>query len=128
MTWQANLTITNRTLYNITVTRNNTGDLTTIAPGADWSWSTSEVNNTLALKFWTTPNVWYMQGSVAFGPEAGVYMDRGWQAAGDQSISLTGTVNDGIKFLQKQNGGATVVPWNGFEQGGTIVMRFDPQT
>jgi len=23
-----------------------------------------------------------------------------------------------------QNGGATVLPWNGFEQGGTIDMKF----
>jgi hypothetical protein len=53
-------------------------------------------------------------------------MDRGWQADGDQSISLTGTVN-GVKFVQRQNGGATVVPWNGFEQGGTITMQFDPR-
>jgi hypothetical protein len=126
MTWQADLSVTNHTSYNITVTRNNTGDLTVIAPNTTWSWSTSEVNNTLALKFWQQPNEWYMQGSVAFGPEAGVYMDRGWQATDDQSIQLTGTVN-GVKFVQKQNGGATVVPWNGFEGGGTISMTFDPQ-
>jgi hypothetical protein len=67
-----------------------------------------------------------MQGSVAYGPEAGVYMDRGWQAAGDQSIRLTGLVN-GVKFIQTQNGGATVVPWNGFESGGDISMTFDPE-
>lgn len=126
MTWTADLTITNHTAYNITVTRNNEGDLTTIAPNTTWTWSTSEVNNTLALKFWHTANEWYMQGSVAFGPEAGVYMDRGWQAADDQSISLTGSVN-GTEYHQAMNGGATVVPWNGFESGGDIRMRFDPQ-
>jgi hypothetical protein len=126
MTWTAQLDITNHTSYNITVTRNNTGDLTTIAANSTWTWSTAEVNNTLALKFWQTPNVWYMQGSVAFGPEAGVYMDRGWQAADDQTIALTGTVNT-TDYHQTSNGGATVVPWNGFEGGGTITMQFDPQ-
>ena len=126
MSWSAELTITNNTPYNITVNHNTTGDLTTIAKDATWSWTTSNPNNTMALRFWTVPDQWYMQGSVAYGPMAGVYMDRGWQAAGDQSICLTGQVN-GVKFIQTQNGGATVVPWNGFESGGDISMTFDPE-
>jgi len=123
MTWSATLNISNKTEYNITVTHNATGDLTTIAPGQSWTTTTSEVNNTNALKFWKQPAVYYMQGSVSFGPEAGVYMDRGWQAPNDQSIALTADVN-GQSYTQNQNGGATVVPWNGFEQGGTINMTF----
>ena len=123
MSWSATLNIVNHTAYNITVTHNATGDLATIAPGAAWSTTTSQVNNTNALKFWQQPAVYYMQGSVSFGPEAGVYMDRGWQAPTDQSITLSANVN-GVEYTQTQNGGATVVPWNGFEQGGTINMTF----
>ena len=123
MSWSATLNITNNTSYNITVTHNATGDLTTIAPGGSWSTTTSEVNNTNALKFWQQPQVYYMQGSVSFGPEAGVYMDRGWQAPNDQSIKLTADAN-GVTYIQTQNGGATVLPWNGFEQGGVIDMIF----
>jgi hypothetical protein len=123
MSWSATLNITNNTSYNITVTHNATGDLTTIAPGDKWSVTTSEVNNTNALKFWQQPQVYYMQGSVSFGPEAGVYMDRGWQAPGDQSIKLVAAAN-GVTYIQTQNGGATVLPWNGFEQGGIIDMTF----
>ena len=124
MTWSATLNINNNTNYNLTVTHNATGDLATIAPGHSWSTTTSEINNTNALKFWQQPAVYYMQGSVSFGPEAGVYMDRGWQAPNDQSIKLTADVN-GQQYTQQQNGGATVVPWNGFEQGGTIDMLFE---
>jgi hypothetical protein len=123
MAWTATLNITNLTDYNLTVNHNTVGDLTTIAPGADWSWTTSDPNNTNALRFWTVPGQWYMQGSVAYGPMAGVYMDRGWMAPGDQTIELTADVN-GTPFDQTQNGGATVVPWNGFESGGTINMKF----
>jgi hypothetical protein len=123
MSWSATLNITNNTSYNITVTHNATGDLTTIASGGSWSTTTSEVNNTNALKFWQQPQVYYMQGSVSFGPEAGVYMDRGWQAPNDQSIKLTADAN-GVTYIQTQNGGATVLPWNGFEQGGVIDMTF----
>jgi hypothetical protein len=123
MTWSATLNISNNTEYNITVTHNAIGDLTTIAPGQFWTTTTGEVNNTDALKFWKQPAVYYMQGSVSFGPEAGVYMDRGWQAPNDQSITLTADVN-GQPYTQNQNGGATVIPWNGFEQGGTINMLF----
>lgn len=123
MAWTATLNITNLTDYNLTVNHNTVGDLTTIAPGADWSWTTSDPNNTNALRFWTVPGQWYMQGSVAYGPMAGVYMDRGWMAPGDQTIELTADVN-GTPFNQTENGGATVVPWNGFESGGTIDMKF----
>jgi hypothetical protein len=41
------------------------------------------------------------------------------------AINLTADVN-GQQYTQSKNGGATVVPWNGFEQGGTINMTFDP--
>jgi hypothetical protein len=50
-------------------------------------------------------------------------MDRGWMAPDDQTIRLDADVN-GTTFTQTQNGGATVVPWNGFESGGTIDMKF----
>jgi hypothetical protein len=123
MSWTATLNIINDTDYNLTVNHNTVGDLTTIAPGANWSWTTSDPNNTNALRFWQQPNQWYMQGSVSFGPMAGVYMDRGWMAPGDQTIRLDADVN-GTAFSQTENGGATVVPWNGFEQGGTIDMKF----
>ncbi len=128
MAWTANVNIYNRTAqYSITVTHNTTGDLTTIAPGASWSWSTNDVNNTMALKFWQTPNVYYMQGSLAFGPEAGVYMDRGWLDPNNQNMTLGAEV-DGTKYTQTQNGGHTVLNWNQFEQGGTIDMNFFQNT
>ena len=72
MTWSATLNITNNTDYNLTVNHNTVGDLTTILPGGSWSNTTSNPNNTNALRFWSVPNQWYMQGSVAYGPEAGV--------------------------------------------------------
>jgi len=123
MAWTAQLNITNNTDYNLTVNHNTVGDLTTISPGGSWSWTTSDPNNTNALRFWQQPNQWYMQGSVSFGPLAGVYMDRGWMAPADQTIRLDADVN-GTAFTQTQNGGAIVVPWNGFESGGTIDMKF----
>lgn len=127
MSWSATLNITNNTAYNLTVNHNTVGDLITVPPGGSWSNTTSDPNNTNALRFWNVPNQWYMQGSVAYGPMAGVYMDRGWMSPTDQTIKLTASVN-GTGFTQTQNGGATVVPWNGFEQGGTIDMTFDPQS
>jgi hypothetical protein len=123
MSWSATLNITNNTDYNLTVNHNAVGDLTTIPPGGAWSNTTSDPNNTNALRFWNVPDQWYIQGSVAYGPEAGVYMDRGWMAPTDQTIKLVADAN-GTAFDQTQNGGATVLPWNGFEQGGSISMTF----
>ena len=45
-------------------------------------------------------------------------------APNDQTIALSADAN-GTGFRQTQNGGATVLPWNDFEQGGTITMTFD---
>ena len=77
--WQANITIQNNTNYDLTVDGVGPGN-TTIGPNSETSWSSQEVNNTKSLLFWITPNVWYMQGNLSFGPEAGVYVDRGWMA------------------------------------------------
>jgi hypothetical protein len=41
----------------------------------------------------------------------------------DQTIRLDADVN-GTVYTQTENGGATVVPWNGFESGGIIDMKF----
>jgi hypothetical protein len=128
MTWQTTLTINNNTAYNITVTHNNIGDLTTIEPNSSWSNTDQEStpNNTNALKFWQQPNVWFMQGSASFGPTAGVYVDRGWMDPNAQTIKMTANAN-GKEWVQTQNGGETLLAWNEFEQGGTITLTFDPE-
>jgi hypothetical protein len=121
MTWTVELHIHNLTEYNIDVVNNDVGVVGVIPPQGNFNWSTQDPNNADALRFWITPNEFYMQGGVNFGPEAGVYIDRGWME--DQTIELTGDVN-GHQFVQNGNGGAEVVPWNGFEGGGTINMVF----
>ena len=121
--WAVTLNIWNNTRYYIDVVNNVVGKVGVIAPNAFFTWNTSDPNNADALCFWITPDVYYMQGGVNFGPEAGVYVDRGWMAENDQSIVLTGNVNS-KGFMQSQNGGATIVPWNDFEQGGTINLIF----
>jgi hypothetical protein len=128
MSWQTTLTINNNTAYNITVTHNNIGDLTTIEPNSSWSNTDQEStpNNTNALKFWQQPNVWFMQGSVSFGPTAGVYVDRGWMDPNAQTIKMTANAN-GKEWVQTQNGGETLLAWNEFEQGGTITLTFDTE-
>ena len=123
MTWTVELNIHNLTEYNIDVVNNDVGVVGVIPPQGNFNWSTQDPNNADALRFWIIPKEFYMQGGVNFGPEAGVYIDRGWMADGDQSIVLTGDVN-GHQFVQNGNGGAEIVPWNGFEGGGTINMVF----
>lgn len=123
--WQANITITNNTDYNLTVDGVGPGN-TTIDANSQTSWSSTEVHNTKSLLFWVTPNVWYMQGNLSFGPEAGVYVDRGWMADNDQTIKMTAVAN-GVQWVQTANGGATLLAWNLFEDGGDISLTFDKQ-
>lgn len=121
--WQASVTIKNNTDYNLTIDGVGPGN-TTIGPNSTTSWSSEEVHNTKSLLFWVQENVWYMQGNLSFGPEAGVYVDRGWMAEDDQTIVMTANAN-GTIFVQTQNGGETLLQWNQFEQGGEIALSFD---
>lgn len=121
--WQANVTIINNTDYNLTIDGVGPGN-TTIGSNAQTQWSSEEVHNTKSLLFWVTPNVWYMQGNLSFGPEAGVYVDRGWMADGDQTIEMIAVANDN-SWTQTQNGGETLLAWNQFENGGNITLTFN---
>ncbi len=116
--WTANVTIQNNTDYNLTIDGVGPGN-TTIGPNSSTLWSSQEVNNTKSLLFWVEQNVYYMQGNLSFGPEAGVYVDRGWMADNDQTISMTVNAN-GTEWTQTSNGGETLLPWNQFHQGGDI--------
>ena len=121
--WQANVVVKNNTDYNLTIDGVGPGN-TTLEPGQSTSWSSTEVHNSKSLLFWITPNVYYMQGNLSFGPEAGVYVDRGWMAEDDQSITMITDAN-GKDFTQSQNGGETLLAWNEFEDGGDIGLRFN---
>jgi hypothetical protein len=121
--WQANVTIINNTNYSLTVDGVGPGNIS-IGENQQTSWSSEEVHNTKSLLFWKTPGEFYMQGNLSFGPEAGVYVDRGWQAEDDQSIEMVAVAN-GKSWTQSQNGGETLLAWNEFEQGGDITLTFN---
>lgn len=123
--WTANVKIINNTDYNITVEGVGPGN-TSFGGGEQTSWTSSEVNNTKSLLFWKTQGVTYMQGNLSFGPEAGVYVDRGWMAENDQSIKMTAVAIEKT-FVQTTNGGEELLAWNQFENGGAISLTFDPQ-
>lgn len=121
--WQANIVIENNTSYNLTIDGVGPGNQT-IGLNKQASWSSTEVHNTKSLLFWVTLNVWYMQGNLSFGPEAGVYVDRGWMADDDQTIEMVAIAN-GKSWTQSVNGGETLLAWNEFEQGGDINLTFN---
>ena len=124
--WTANVTIKNNTDYNLTIEGVGPGN-TTINANSSTQWSSQEVNNTKSLLFWIQENVYYMQGNLSFGPDAGVYVDRGWMAADDQSITMSVDAN-GTEWTQTSNGGESLLPWNEFHQGGNITMTFNKVT
>jgi len=123
--WTANVTIKNNTDYNLTIDGVGPGNTTT-GPNSSTQWSSQEVHNTKSLLFWVQENVWYMQGNLSFGPEAGVYVDRGWMADNDQTISMTANAN-GKEWTQTSNGGETLLQWNEFENGGDITLTFNKE-
>jgi hypothetical protein len=121
--WTANVTINNNTDYNLTIDGVGPGN-TTINAISTTQWSSQEVHNTKSLLFWVEPNVYYMQGNLSFGPEAGVYIDRGWMADNDQTISMTINAN-GKEWTQNSNGGESLLAWNEFSAGGDITVSFN---
>jgi len=123
--WQANVTIQNNTDYSLSIEGVGPGN-TIVSGNSQVSWSSQEVHNTKALLFYHVINDWYMQGNLSFGPEAGVYVDRGWMADNDQTIKMTASAN-GTTWIQTENGGETLLAWNQFEDGGDITLTFDKQ-
>jgi len=123
--WQANVTIQNNTDYDLLIDGVGPGH-TTLSGNSQTSWSSQETNNTKSLKFYKTLNEWYMQGNLSFGPEAGVYVDRGWMADNDQTIKMTAVAN-GKSWTQTVNGGETLLAWNEFQDGGYITLTFEKQ-
>ena len=125
--WQANVTINNNTDYNIGI-KNNYNPFQIVEPNGSYTWNTDMTNNSNALYFFKGENQppYYMQGGVSFGPESGVYVDRGWMADNDQTISMTAIANDN-SWTQTSNGGKTLLKWNEFENGGNIDLTFNKQ-
>ena len=115
--WQANITINNKSGYDLVVGGVGAGNMT-ITKGTSDSWSSTDVNNTKSLIFGDN----FMQGNLSFGPEAGVYVDRGWMK--DQTISMTAVAN-GKSWTQTTNGGEMLLAWNEFEGGGNITLTFN---
>lgn len=124
--WTANVTIQNNTDYKLTINGVGPGN-TTIGANSSTQWSSQEVNNTKSLLFWIQENVYYMQGNLSFGPNSGIYVDRGWMADDDQSIIMVADAN-GKEFTQTSNGGEMLVLWNDFEDGGNITLTFNKVT
>ncbi len=125
--WEADVTIHNNTLYYLTVTGTGPGNTTAVvAPNESHSWSSTETYNTKNLLFWVSPGDGqpFIQGSCAFGPSAGVYVDRGWMA--DQTLCMDAVANE-ASVTQCSNGGSTLLAWDKFEEGGEITLTFEPK-
>jgi hypothetical protein len=126
--FMVNLMIANNTKYMIDVMINTNIRQTLILPNTQFSWTTDLTKDARTLLFRdpTSPAIPYMQGSVSFGPDAGVYIDRGWMNS-TADITLNGDVN-GTTFVQSgaNDPGTTVVPWSEFNSGGKINMTFAP--
>lgn len=121
--WQANVTIQNNTPYNLKISGVGPGN-SALAPNSSSSWVSSEVNNSKSLIFYKQDIPFaYIQGNLSFGPEAGVYVDRGWMADNDQTVQMVADAN-GKNFTQTQNGGIELLAWNEFENGGKIALTF----
>ena len=123
MSWGLTIKIANNTPYKLDVVNNSLGLLATIQPNTEWqSDELTDPNNANALRFFQTENVWYMQGGISAGPEAGVYVDKGWESP--TTISADWNAN-GTEWSQAANGGYEILAWNQFEQGGEVAVVFN---
>jgi len=123
MSWGLTIKIANNTPYKLDVVNNSLGLLATIQPNTEWqSDELTDPNNANALRFFQIENVWYMQGGISAGPEAGVYVDKGWESP--TTISADWNAN-GTEWSQAANGGYEILAWNQFEQGGEVAVQFN---
>lgn len=129
MSWNVNVTIRNNTNWMLGI-ENNYMSFVQLNTGDQHTWNTDMTNNANAIRFWGKDTAYappfFMEGNLSFGPEAGVYVDRGWLDTNNQVVSMTVDAN-GKTWTQTNNGGETLLQWNEFEQGGSIVMTFNLQ-
>ena len=123
MSWGLTIKIANNTPYKLDVVNNSLGLLATIQPNTEWqSDELTDPNNANALRFFQTENVWYMQGGISAGPEAGVYVDKGWESP---TFITANWDAGGTQWTQSANGGYEILAWNQFEQGGEVAVVFN---
>lgn len=127
MSWNVNVKITNNTEWMLGIV-NNYMPFVQLNTGDSHSWDTDMTNNANAIRFWEGEYQppFLMEGNLSFGPEAGVYVDRGWLDPENQVVSMTVDAN-GKSWTQTSNGGETLLQWNEFEQGGNITVTFNKQ-
>lgn len=123
--WNVNVTIINNTDWMLAIV-NNYMPLVQLNTTDKYTWNTDMTNNANAIRFFQGEYQppFLMEGNLSFGPEAGVYVDRGWMADGEQTIQMTAVAN-GKSWTQTSNGGETLLAWNEFENGGDISLTFD---
>lgn len=121
--WNVNVTIENKTKHDMSVVNNYMGRVE-IPSGQTYSWNTDMTNNANAINVFDGQDSppYLTQGNLSFGPEAGVYVDRGWMQ--DQTMKMTANAN-GKVWTQTENGGETLLAWNEFEQGGDITITYE---
>lgn len=120
--------IVNNTKYPMVISGEGAGNtLTPVNPNSTYSWRSTDTYNTKEIKFMDTDGkTVFLLGEVNFGPTAGVYVDRGWMAT--QTIEMvakvTPTEGETATFTQSTDGGKTIIPWDGFVNGGIIDLQF----
>ena len=123
MSWALQIKTTNNTKYKIDVVNNSLGLLATVEPGAVWiSEQLTDPNNANALRFWQTDRNYELQGGISAGPEAGVYVDKGWESP--TTITAIWDAN-GQVWTQSGNGGLEILAWDQFTEGGLVSVTFD---
>jgi hypothetical protein len=119
MAWQTQITINNRTGYAAQI---KSGDAVVADVAADSShdWTTTTQDQVITVVLKDGSNVEKLQGTISFGPDRGLYFDRGSMSGDAQDITLGASVNVGTLYTQSRNGGETVLPWSQFASGGQI--------
>lgn len=125
--WTVNVTIVNNTDWMLGIV-NNYMPFVQLNTGDSHSWDTDMTNNANAINFWGKDAEYqppfFMEGNLSFGPQAGVYVDRGWLPEDQQNVTMKAVAN-GKEWIQTSNGGQELLAWNEFENGGTIILTFD---
>lgn len=121
--WSAKITVNNKTDYTIHVHRINVGRVANIEPNETWQNTTSLESNNYTFLFFKN-NEKLMAGFCAFGPKAGVSVDRGWIYEGGQIIKLIAESNNKT-LVQDTNGGRQLLNFNEFENGGEINLTYE---
>jgi len=123
MAWQAKIILKNFILYNMDIIHNG-NKIATVPEMSEYTFFSEIQNNEMFLKFWTEPNVYFLETIFNFTEGGPGYINRGILQGQTEDIKLTLISNSEIIFEQTNDTGGMNFLSDLFANGNAVTLEY----